>query len=242
MQVKLHAERYEQLIDRRGRVVDWQEAEICSCWNTDSGQPSYSCTACNGKGYVYQPAIEVTAVVMSITLNKDFQEMAGMFEVGDAVMIVPKRVPTKLPNGIYDMKDFKDNPMYEIGLWDKIHLLDDEYKSSEVLIKDTPIGNRPADTLVNELVTRVKALRKYDQVAGTVTTYLEGTDFKLIANLISWLVGGNSPASGEQYSVVYFHKPTYVVTAALPKPRHQDGQDLPRYVVLRYLAGGVERV
>jgi hypothetical protein len=230
--------KFEDMIDRRGRAVKWQEAITCSCLNLDSGQPSYSCAACHGKGFVYKNSIIAKAMVTSVTLNKDWQDMAGLFEVGDAVMTVPKRTPKRLSNGVMTGQ-FDDNPLFYVGMYDKVTLTDDEYKTSEVLVKAVPIGKRVADTLLNEDVTRVQSVVKFDAVTGAETPYSLGTDYQMQDNLVDWLPGGNSPADGEQYSVTYFHRPTYVVIATLPKPRHQDGQDFPRYVALRYLSGGV---
>lgn len=236
---KIHAKKYEELIDRRGRAVKWQEAVICSCWNPDSGQPAYGCQACGGKGFTYEAPYTGTALVMSITQNKDFEEMAGAFDSGDAVMTVPKRIPGH-KNGQIDLHNMTDNPMFDIGMYDLVTLMDDEYKTSELLCKGTPLFGRPADTLLNEDVTRVKSLRKSNPDTGEITSYSFGTDFTLSENTIQW-VGANQPYEGEFYSVVYHHRPTYTVLTTLPKPRHQDGQDLPRYVVLRYRAGGFDR-
>lgn len=231
----------EDMIDRRGRPVKWEEAIICSCWKLDSGSPAYDCAACHGKGYVYQPPIESKALVTSITLNKNFEAMAGVFEVGDAVMTVAKRIPQRLPNGLMNGK-FDENPLFNVNMHDRITLLDDEFRSSEVLVKDTPMDMRAADTLLNSNVTRVRSIQKYDPVSGGATLYTPGVDYNMVDNLVSWISGGSSPVPGEQYSVAYYHRPTYVVMTPLPKPRHQDGQDFPRYVALRYLAGGIEHL
>lgn len=249
-QVKIHAEKYENLIDRRGRPVKWQEAIACSCWDATSGQPLYSCQACKGAGYIYKQPVTGEALVTSITMSKDYQEMAGVFEVGDAVLTVPKRIPQAHPTtGIIDrtMATAISNPMFDIGMNDLVTLLDDEYKSSEPLIRGVDLYGRPADTLLNIDVTRVKSVQKANSETGVVTTYVQAgqgvlnPDFQLTANLIDWLPGGNSPVAGGQYSVVYFHRPVYTVFTTLPKPRHQDNQDLPRYVALRYRAGGLDR-
>lgn len=236
----IHADRFEDMIDRRGRQVQWQEAITCSCWNTASGQPAYTCKACGGKGYIYQPSITSKALVTSVTLSNDWEAMAGVFEVGDAVATIPKRIPVRLPTG-QATGQFTDNPMFEIGQNDKIVLLDDEFKTSEVLIKNQPIARRNPDTLLNSIITRIKSLSTFDSNTGVVTNYKLGTDYTLNNNVIVWKAGGNAPPDGTQYSVTYFHRPAYVVIASLPKPRHQDGQDLPRYVALRYLSGAVEK-
>jgi hypothetical protein len=220
--------------------VSWEEAVICSCWNLDSGQPAYACQACYGKGYVYQQSIEGIVLVTSISMNKEFQEMAGIFEVGDAVMTVPRRTPLKLSDGSWSMSDFQDNPLFEIGMYDKITLLDDEYKTSEILVKDTPMYGRPADTLINSKITKIKAIKQFNSETGGTVDYTIDTDFTLSDNKIAWIEGQPQPVSGSQYSVTYFHRPTYIVSANLPKPRHQDNQELPRYVALKYLNGGIE--
>lgn len=228
------------MLDRRGRSVQWQEAIICSCVSMDSGQPLYTCKACHGKGFIYEYPIVAKSAITSITLNQDWEAMAGVFEVGDAVMTVPKHVPIRnsvgIPTGISTA-----NPVFEIGMNDKVTLLDDDFKTSEVLIKDMPIGGRPSDTLLNDIITRIKTIRTYDSVTGISISYTVGVDYILVGNKISWTSTGRKPAIGQQYSVVYFHKPMYVVIATLPKPRHQDGQDFPRYVALRYLSGAVNR-
>lgn len=242
---RLHADKYEQLIARRGRDVKWQQASLCSCWNLDSGQPSYSCNACRGKGYTYETPVIERALVMSITQSKDFDESAGVFEVGDAVMTVPKRVFTAyfapqnqsgVPTFVYD----HDSPMFEIGMYDLVTLMDDEHRTSEVLIKGEAMYGRPADTVLNDEVTSIQSIRQSDPDTGTVTVFEPETDYIHTGGLIEW-VAGRGPLDGTQYSVTYKHRPVYTVLIPLPKPRHQDGQDLPRYVALRYRAGGFDR-
>jgi len=239
-EVKLHAEKFEVLIARRGRDVEWRQAVMCSCWNPLSGQPNYQCKVCKGKGYTYEDPIICRALVTSIVQNKEFQDMAGVFDVGDAIMTVPKRMWKRLPNGQWNMKEYEIVPMFYVGMYDLITLTDDEVRSSEVLVRNRPIYERPADTLLNEHVTGIHAVRHADPDTGVLTVYQRGVDFEVVGNRIDWLPGGNAPADGEQYSVVYWHRPVYTVLTTLPKPRHQDGQDLPRYVALRYRAGGFE--
>jgi len=186
--------------------------------------------------------VEAKVLITSITLSKDFEAMAGVFEVGDAVMTVPKRVPVRLSNQA-PTGQYTTNPIFAgIGMYDRILLLDDEFKSSEVLVKGTAINARTPDTLLNSAVTSIRSIRKYNQTTGVGTTYQPTIDYTLTGSTITWTSNGAKPATGQQYSVVYYHRPMYVVTATLPKPRHQDGQDFPRYVALRYLAGGIERL
>jgi hypothetical protein len=236
--LQIHGDKFEIMIFRRGRLVRWQEATICSCWDNQSGNPSFSCKACRGVGYTYGTApYDGQALVTSITSDKEYQD-SGAFQAGDAIMTVPRRYPVKLSNGNIDNTLFTANPMFDIGMYDLVTLLDDEYKTSEVLTKGVERRGVAADTLLNATITRIKQVRKVVSTTGVVTTYLQGTDFLLNGNVIQW-IGTNKPNVGENYSVVYFHRPIYRVFTTLPKPRHQDGQDLPRYVALRYYMGGL---
>ena len=239
MEAKLNVRKFEELVDRRGRVIKWEEASICSCWNLDSGQPAYECNACNGGGYVYEDPINAVALIMNIAFNKQFNDMAGIFEVGDAVASIPKHVPTMDSLGKYIAGKSTVNPMYEIGMYDKVTILDDEHKTSEILVRGEQSHTKAPDTLLNSDITKIKAIRTFNMSTGESTAYEEDTDFTLNGNEIVWV--GASPAEGTQYSVLYMHRPTFTVLTALPKPRHQDGQDFPRYAVLRYRAGGFDR-
>lgn len=235
----LHADKFEVLIQKHGREVRWEEAILCSCWNLVSGQPDYNCLVCGGKGHTYSAPVNGVVLFTSITANVDFKEMAGMFQMGDAVMTVPKRMWRRNGNA-WDLRNFDTVPMYNVGMHDLITLTDDEYKTSEVLVKGEMQYGRPADTLLNDTVTAIQLVRQSFPETGVTIDYVQGVDFTNTLGTINWLDGGNAPADGEQYSVVYRHLPVFTVTTNLPKPRHQDGNDLPRYVALRYRAGGFE--
>lgn len=238
---KLNAAEIEAFIDDHGRLVEWQESISCSCWNLDSGQPSYSCRACGGKGFVYQTPFTAKVLVTSVTLSKEYADMAGVFDVGDAVVTVPRHilVVDDTAQSAKPKLKYVDNPMYDIGQHDRLTLSDDEFKTSEILVRGESVGHNDPDTLMNEIVTRIKGISKFDTVTGAETKYTLDTDYILNKNVIEWLDGGNSPSIGEQYTVTYAHRPMYVVAATLPKPRHQDGQDLPRYVAVKYLSGAI---
>lgn len=239
-QVKLHANKYEDLIFRRGRQVKWQEAITCSC--SSNGHPNYECEACKGMGYTLEDPIEDVVLLQSITHNQDYQEMAGIFEVGDAVLTIGRYVPESNPTtGLLNKASRgRKNPLFEIGTGDIITLTDDEYKTSEVLIKGTPIFGRESDTLLNEDVVEVRRIQQSNSVTGEITIYTKDTDYTVEGNRINWL-GVNQPDEGDNYTVLYTHRPSFTVFTQLPTPRHQDGQDLPRKVAVRYRAAGVDR-
>lgn len=240
--VQLNAVKFEDKIRRRGRIVKWQEAIVCSCVNMDSGSPDYNCEACKGLGQTYAEPVEDLALIQSIVHSKAFEETVGAFELGDAMMTVGHKVPATNPaTGYLDAtKPGRLNPLFHVGMYDIITLTDDVYKTSEVLVKGQNIYARPADTLLNVDVLDVTAIRTSDRVTGVITSYEQGTDYVVEGNVIKW-VGDNQPMYGEQYSVQYTHRPSFIVLVQLPTQRYQDKQELPRSVVLRYRAGGFDR-
>lgn len=239
---KLHAEKFEQMILRRGRVVQWEEAVMCSCWNLTSGQPYYECSACDGKGYVYEDPIQEVAIVTSVTHNAEYEAMSGVFEVGDAIMSVGYRTPYVDPvTGNMDttMRRATLSKLYHIGIHDRITLMDDTYKTSEVLVKGERMFARQPDTLLNNYVTAIRKVCVWDPETGLKTGFIEGEHFTRNGNHIEWLGTSEEPEEGTQYSVVYDHRPTFTIFTNLPTPRYQDKQFMPRRVALRYLGGGV---
>ncbi|CAJ1315919.1 hypothetical protein [Paenibacillus nuruki] len=234
--LQLHEQKYEDLLARHGRDVLWQEAVICSCFNMDSGQPDYNCKACSGTGYVYEQGIVCRGAVQNVTTNKDFLGYAGMFEVGDALMTVSANMLKRTPAGGFDLSGREPVPMFYAGIGDLITLIDDEVKTSEVLIKSSELRNRPADTLLNPKITKILSIRTHDSETGQTTLYMP-EDYTFSGAHIDWI--GNQPEEGQQYSVVYMHRPVYKVYMTLPRPRHQNNQEFPRTVILRYYPGGV---
>jgi hypothetical protein len=242
VKIAIHAVKYEIMIERRGRTVSWEKAIQCSCVNVNTKSPTYGCAACNGFGFTYEEAQEGKGLVMGITSSKVFQDMAGVFEAGDVVLTVPYRIPSRHPKtGLLDqtMKTATINPMFNIGENDKVTLLDDSMEFSEVLIRGKPVNNRPPETLLYGHVTNVRSVRRTDPATGDIYDYEYGQHFIVEDRQVVWLTP-DAPSEGEQYTIVYKHRPTYmVIPTQLPKPRFQDGQNLPRYVAMRYLTGGV---
>jgi hypothetical protein len=230
------AAHFEDLIFRRGRWVLWERAQQCTCWNTSSGQPLATCKACGGNGYLYDPPIQSHFIlVMSMDLNKQFTDI-GEFQTGDCIATVPYR--TKAIDPVTGIISYPENPLYEIGEWDKITLLDSEFKSTDTLIKGQSLYGKKPDTLYHSHIVRVLRVLQANPDTGEVTVYNQETDFALDGNTITWLQGGKAPTDGSQYSVMYLHRPVYIVYTQLPQVRDQDGQHFPKKVALRYKGVG----
>lgn len=228
--VSLHQRKFEQMIKRRGKAVIWERAMRCSCFNEESGNPLEDCKACNGEGFIYdEPYVEDAVLVMSLALNKEFTPV-GEYSMGDAVCTVPYEKQDKSVVPYVNVKV----PMYWIGEHDKVTLLSTQFKATRAVRKGTWYRGREPDVLPNTYVTEILRIIQADSDTGDVTVYESGTDYNLDGNKVIWLNGGQAPADGTFYTVMYLHHPTYVVYTDLPQARDQDGQIFPRKVVLRY--------
>lgn len=230
MEVKLRAESFEDMIMRRGMPVMWYRSQKCPCWDDVSGQPNYSCKACAGQGYLYEPPIQTSFIlIMGLILSKDFTPI-GEYRMGDCIATIPARKKVMI-NGRWE---FIPNEIYDIGEWDKIILVESEFRSHETLIKDQHMFGREPDTLRNEEITKIISVLSIDENTGAITKYNEGADFEIVGQKINWLSGINAPNNNQKYSILYYHKPVYLAYTQLPQSRDQDGQRLPKKLILRY--------
>lgn len=227
----LSAKTFEKMITDRGVPVKWERAQRCTCWDMTSGQPAYSCKACNGDGYVYDEPIEESAIlIMSLVMNKEFTPI-GEYRMGDAIATVPHRKQVVLDG----LPAYVENKLYWIGEWDRITLMNTEFRSDEVIVRGEPFYGRDPDRLRNSEVTRIVSVLKANTETGKITFYNPETDFVLEAGRINWLEEAvQAPLIGEKYSVQYYHRPTYQVYTQLPQHRDQDDQHFPKKVILRY--------
>jgi hypothetical protein len=229
--IALNAKHFEDMISRRGRSVLWEQAFKCSCWSDSSGQPDYSCKACDGLGYIYDSPMNIYKIlIMTLVLSKEFTPI-GDFRMGDCIATIPEHFKTVEANKVL----YPENPMFDVGEWDKITLTDTEFRYNDFLIKGESILGRPADTLKHKFVTRILSVLKANSETGEVTFYEYNVDFILNNMTLQWLPEGNSPAEGEKYSIMYYYRPTYIVYTQLPQSRDPDGQHFPKKVVLRLM-------
>jgi hypothetical protein len=244
---------FEEMIDAGGKMVTWQEAYKCSCWNIQSGSPNYECKACNGSGYVYRPPLTIKALLTGIDTKKDFLP-AGEWRVGDIACTVTKQMRVG--------DDWVDNPMWAIGEGDIVSLSDSEQKTSEVLIKGMPLWRRPADTLLHPAaaILDITSLLTTNPDTGDITYFVPGVrdtdftetggvvtwdpasikDFTVIGNVVHFNPNGTYAAGltdGSRYSVTYRHFMSYIVYMALPNARDYYAQHFPKKVMLK-LRGG----
>ncbi len=231
---------FDELVARRGKLVNWQAAYQCSCWTIQqggSGGPTWDCKACGGTGFLYQSAVTARVVVQGIDTHRNFLP-AGTWQAGDVVASIPNLAQVQTPGPTGTVITWAPHPMWRIGMDDLVYLTDSEQRSSWTLIKGEPLNKWAADTLPHPAgaIVEVLSVLSSDPVSGDVTTYTVGDDFTVNGNQIVWNPSGTNAqnlADGTQYSVTYTHYTTYTVYMDVPQPRDQDGQHMPRKVMLR---------
>jgi len=118
-------------------------------------------------------------------------------------------------------------PVYKIGYQDRLTLLKQEEKFSEILVK-----NENDRLLYREIIQIIEVI-SLGEDGETVVEHIEGTDFVLQGQDIYWLGGGNIPIQGRQYTVTYYHRPYYRVYLSLPLTRTPSNEMMPRRAVIR---------
>lgn len=69
----------------------WEVASRCSCYSTDSHQPTWGCTLCGGLGAVFAPPVPVTGLFRSQTRWQGPREQ-GEIAHGEAQVTTPLSV------------------------------------------------------------------------------------------------------------------------------------------------------
>jgi hypothetical protein len=122
---------------------------------------------------------------------------------------------------------FTVDPLVKIGYYDRVTLLNQDEKESEILTR----GKK--DTLRYPEIVEIVEIFSLGNDETELTYYTEGLDFSLSGKEIVWLEGGNSPLDNRQYTVTYFFRPVYRVYVSLPLVRTPSNDAMPRRVMLR---------
>lgn len=116
MPPRFDVNRFEEMIDRRGRSFQWERARRCPCYDPRTRSPREACSLCFGLGYTYKTMGDYRATILGITGSKQWARF-GEWLQGDAVMTFPSSLL--------------------IGDKDRITLTSGEFRESDVLVKGT---------------------------------------------------------------------------------------------------------
>ena len=190
-----------------GQRVRWRPSSVCPCVNEYSGAADPSCPQCRGKGHSWATGIEGVVGVTAQMVSPEWRDF-GNFEMGDMTATVGS-----------------DSPLYDMGRFDRVVLLNSTDRFSRVLTHgendlelDMPVAS----------ITRVYWLsqNRQTQIDGGIPVWNETT------RQLSW--GSGEPPVGVQYSMTGTRYDEYFVWQALPSDRNEhQGAPLPKRVQLR---------
>lgn len=136
MKPRFTPEKFEELINRRGRLIKWERGNRCPCQDAKRLSAEENCILCEGSGFVYTSQGEFKAVITSL-LGKHKYTGFGDWISGDSVMTFAAD------------KDVGDR--------DRITVNNAEERESDVLRK----GKR--DFLLEATITRIIEVRDRDR-------------------------------------------------------------------------------
>lgn len=152
--------------------------------------------------YEYIPPI--TGLVTGVNVNIRLLPI-GELRMGDAMLSV--------------------HPSIKLGFMDRITLLSQEEKESEILTREKK------DRLRYKEIINILNVLSLGKDGATETFYEEGVDFLLKGSEINWI--GKAPLPQRQYSVTYNFKPVYRIYTTLPTVRTPANEMMPRRAILR---------
>lgn len=105
-------EKFEGMIAARGKLLGWERASYCPCYNADSHSADETCPNCDGFGYTFADMGTFTGTILGMSGSKSYAKF-GEWLTGDAVLTFPAA--------------------YLVGDRDRITVTEDVYRESDRL-------------------------------------------------------------------------------------------------------------
>lgn len=198
--------RFNRHLANLGQQYLWRRSYGCSCVSPSSGAPDPRCGLCSGKGYFWDPAVQVGAATASQKTQMTWQQM-GQYEAGDIVVTVPE-----------------NSPLWDAGQFDRVVMLNATDRFSQPLVRGAP-----TERLLFAPQSIERVFWRHPQTQGLV----EGGIPSVAADgRLAWVSG--EPPMGVSYSLTGTKLVEYFVYQELPRNRNMhNGVRLPKYCVLR---------
>lgn len=204
--LELDPDAFNEFLFGIGQDCTWSKAYTCPCINPSSGSARVNCPRCSGKGRFWTDTVATTVGVASQKVQLEWAKM-GLWESGDAVVVIPE-----------------NSPMYEIGQFDRVVMLNSTDHFSKVLTRGA----------VNEkLLASVEAISRVFWLATNGDIVEGGIPVVSDDGELSWPNGGEPPV-GMQYSLNGTQYAEYYCYGAYASDRNEHrGARLPKRLVLR---------
>lgn len=203
--MKLNSGAFNRHINHMGQRMLWRQSFACPCISEHSGAADPACPLCRGKGRVWDNPIEGLAGISTQQANPQNQDFGQLMQ-GDATLTVGS-----------------DSPIYEIGRFDRVTLLNSTDTFSRTLVRG--VNDNLSDLEVVS-ITRVFWIDSGVIVDGGIPSVSSSGD-------LSWDAG--EPAFGHQYSITGRRYDSYFVWDKYPSDRNEhSGSPLPKKVMIRF--------
>jgi len=243
-QVNFNLQGFSNLIYDNAVEMKYYQGTLCSCVGEGDGQPDPACTCYNGFRY---PANPVTVNLMRTQVNyKGMPSQLAMILQGGCQITVPRCTKELDDNGD---EYYKLNTVYDRVNMGDVFVIENRYRRErDVLKKGTQDRIKAFDVQsiisVSKRGTKYVEDLDYEYVSFDypnpyfyvgINPDLDGMQlakgYDVQGGEISWLDQGNSPSSGEFYTVEYSCKQQYMVYQDLAKDRGGDNDPLPKRLV-----------
>ena len=203
--MRLDPLKFNQVLNDLGQSFRLQRSAACPCMDPSIGTPKPNCKQCKGIGWIYGAMLTGNSGIASQKIQREWA-LFGLWQSGDMVLTIPS-----------------DSPLYEMGPYDKVVMLN----STEPV---SLVRKRGIDDL--QVVPWVQIERVF-WLTGANQTLVEGSLPHVgLDGSLTW--SGTVPPAGTQYSITGRRHPAYFMFHDLMQDRsHHHGQALPRRVVLR---------
>ncbi len=185
--VDLNLANFEQLLTMRGYNLVHYKSLLCPCIDSESHAPDPTCPLCD-KGYQYYGEENIVGLMTGVSAEKQFTDAGGFF-LGTVQLTVL--------------------PTVTLSYHDRIIHTDSIMSYNDMIQSNGPGG---VDKAKFPIISPTFCISTQN---GVNTTYTLGVDYSVSGNQITWLSGGNSPAQGAYYSLVYTCHPSWLVVSFL---------------------------
>jgi hypothetical protein len=133
-------QKFEGMIAARGKVLKWERARFCPCYNPASRSSDEDCPLCDGFGYTFTDMGQFTGTILGMAASKSYGRF-GEWLAGDALLTYPQD--------------------YLLGDRDRITVTEDLYRESDRLQKG--LRDHIIEPNVIEIIECVDENRAYTQ-------------------------------------------------------------------------------
>lgn len=204
--MRLNPAAFNKFLDHIGQSFTWRRSDACPCYNPRSGAADPQCNHCGGKGRLWHGPVTAKAGVASASVQREWAR-SGMWENGDLVLAVPG-----------------SSPMWDMGQYDRVTMLNARDKFSVTLTRGAPIESLRFQVASVDRVFYLTPLTKEIVESPMPQISPDGE--------ISWPSDG--PPLGAGYTISGTKFLDYYVFGDMPKNRNEHhGARLPKSAVLR---------